>query len=488
MQNSKLIRILKTFSDNEIKSFSKFLSSPFFGCKPYVTNFFNTLKKYHPDYPGSKISKEVLFKKLYPDKPFDDAMLRRIISYLLEYLEDFMIVTELNNHKIKRNELLIEQFNDRQLPEERDEMFITLLKFLDKELEKNPGLINNYTEVVCDKMGYDWLSLEVKTKQATDLKFAAALTDNLLYNFLEGFYQLAANRKRLNYSEETGLDLIVKHTDFPALMLDYKKTKGVIKDAVLIEYFIASIYMRSDSDANYQELKKLVFKKFKEFDHEMSERLFQKMQNFCVVKIHEGKENFRKELFELYDFYFYKSGKKFSKGYVIHPLLFRNTFKSALMESEIKWAEKFLGEFVKYIEPKFRDNFYNFFMSELKFESKEFEESLNFHSKINFDAVIQKFDYRLLQLKLYYELGYYEEAIYAFDSVRKFTRGKHDIPKIQVTFFENSLKYYLKLLNIKVGIDKKTEPEFLLRQLNKEKDIHKKWFEEKIGELTKNDL
>lgn len=409
--------------------------------------------------------------------------MRSLISYLTKYLDDYLVIDYIGKKKFKRNELLLEAYITNQLSNERDELIDSNIKTIKDELSKSIYMISSYANALDFKRGYTHFNLKIKKQQDLIIDYNNAVSDKILYTLFDGFYKSNVNKKKCNFEVETSLDLILKYTDHESLIEEYRKSPSIVRDDILIEYYIASSYMNCNNDKYYPELKKLVFNKLSQLDHEASVVMLQKLQNFCIVKINAGNENYKKELFKTYDFYFFKSGIKFEKEYLLQPLFFRNVIKSAISVSEIKWAEKFLNKFISHIEPKFRKNFYNLFMSELKFEMKEFEESLKFHSMVNIVVLVQKLDYKLLHLKLLYELGYIEEAYYALDAAKHFLRRKSEVPEVQAKHFQNALKYYTLILDLKSGNAKNTSLDYLSRIINNENQIQKKWFLEKLDEL-----
>ena len=85
MHNSKLIRILQAFSPEEVKEFRKFIDSSFFNKEgAYIVRVFDELKKYYPQFENEAIAKEKLFKKIYKDKPYSDALMRKAGSALIK--------------------------------------------------------------------------------------------------------------------------------------------------------------------------------------------------------------------------------------------------------------------------------------------------------------------------------------------------------------------------------------------------------------------
>ena len=80
MKNSKLISLLKSFSENELKEFRKFIDSSFFNKEgKYVLRFYNEVRKHYPDFTNASLERKNLFEKLYPGKSYDDVINRKLI-------------------------------------------------------------------------------------------------------------------------------------------------------------------------------------------------------------------------------------------------------------------------------------------------------------------------------------------------------------------------------------------------------------------------
>ena len=65
MVKSSLIELLKTFSDEEWKSFSLFLQSPYFNRSKSVQQFFTYLSGFRPELDSPKMDKEKAFAAVY---------------------------------------------------------------------------------------------------------------------------------------------------------------------------------------------------------------------------------------------------------------------------------------------------------------------------------------------------------------------------------------------------------------------------------------
>ena len=118
MNRSKLIPILKSFSKDEIREFDKFLDSPFFGCKKFVLNFYREIINYYPEFKDKDIAKDKIFKKLYGEKKYNDALVRRIISDLIRFSEEYMAYKNFRNRKTFRNTCLLNELRVRDLEDQ----------------------------------------------------------------------------------------------------------------------------------------------------------------------------------------------------------------------------------------------------------------------------------------------------------------------------------------------------------------------------------
>ena len=70
--------------------------------------------------------------------------------------------------------------------------------------------------------------------------------------------------------------------------------------------------------------------------------------------------------------------------------------------------------------PEYRENMKNYSYARLYFEKGQFDEALNFLSKVKYDNFALKYDIRVLMLRIYYELHYTEEALSLIDTFRHF--------------------------------------------------------------------
>jgi hypothetical protein len=86
MPKSKIVRLLQTFTKDELKDFEKFLSSPYFSTGRNLQPLFNILKKSYPFFEDRKLSEEKIYKKLFKGKPFGGKKSLHIVKVMLSDL------------------------------------------------------------------------------------------------------------------------------------------------------------------------------------------------------------------------------------------------------------------------------------------------------------------------------------------------------------------------------------------------------------------
>ncbi|MBL0108744.1 MAG: hypothetical protein IPP52_16040 [Ignavibacteria bacterium] len=99
MYKNTLTDLLKTFSLKEIKDFREFLRSSYFNKRRAVTKLYEIISAYHPGYDSDLLTKESIFKKLFPDKIYNDSTLRVLTHYLTELAEKYLVVSKVENDK-----------------------------------------------------------------------------------------------------------------------------------------------------------------------------------------------------------------------------------------------------------------------------------------------------------------------------------------------------------------------------------------------------
>lgn len=120
--SSKFIKILKTFSKEEMKSFEVWLNSPWCNSNKNLIRLLEKIKKYYPEFDnlptgqaGNKLTKERLFKQILPNGKFSDRRMNNILSEAYLAAERFIIFQNLSNDQNLQKDLLSKEQQSRHL-------------------------------------------------------------------------------------------------------------------------------------------------------------------------------------------------------------------------------------------------------------------------------------------------------------------------------------------------------------------------------------
>ena len=112
-KNIKLAEHLGMLSTKEFKSLGKWLQSPWANTNKTLLVFYTFLKKYLPEFESPKLTRENIFKHLYPDKKYNDKWLRNIMSEFNKQVESFLIHQRLEQEKDLKKILLAKKYEQR---------------------------------------------------------------------------------------------------------------------------------------------------------------------------------------------------------------------------------------------------------------------------------------------------------------------------------------------------------------------------------------
>ncbi len=120
------------------------------------------------------------------------------------------------------------------------------------------------------------------------------------------------------------------------------------------------------------------------------------------------------------------------------------------------------------------------------FSLEKFERSLEYINKIKLDYFIYKYDVKNLMLKLYFELGYDEEAISMIHSYRELLRKDVFLTDSRKLRNRNFIKYLRKLIILKIDNNIKDIENIKIDLQNINEIRYKRWLISKVDEIVES--
>jgi hypothetical protein len=485
MHKSKVIQLLKTFSKEEIKEFRDYVNSPLYNRNKAVMKLYEIARKKYPDFTSSFLEKQNLFAKLYPGKPYNDVVMRILISDLLKLAEEYLGFIRFKADHFTSKKFILGELKKRK----QDSLFIKTLKEMQESLNKDSMINNDYFLNLQDMQSIkiDYLiSRDEQTKISDDVQkqggYLIFYAMNMLFNIA---HEMKIQEEVLNV--DYGINFVQKFLESLDIDTFYKyaeENSNKYSEISLIYYYMYKAYITSDeNDEYYFKLKSAVENNFNRFDREEKFNLLIILESICNNKLSRGHSVFYRHLMDIYELMLSHSILGHSEESYIQINLFRNIFFTAVVLKKFDWAEKFVKAYTNRLIPEHRENMIRYSKALLYFENQKYEEALAEITKVNYEFFVFKLDVRVLLLKLYFELNSFEQAYSLIDSFSHFLSNNKDLLSRDKHRFDNFLKYFRQLL--KCCNDKNTESAFFLKKnINEDAAvIGRRWLLEKVSVL-----
>jgi len=455
MNKSKLILLLKSFSNEDSKKFKDFLNSPFFNKNKTVIKFYDALKisineSYEND--ENKNEKEIIYNEIFPGKKYNEQVIKNLTSELLKIVKEYFEISVYRNDKYEKKLNLLKKLAGLKA----DKIYLSELNSFENDLK---GL-----EFYSDRSFHHLFMIEeLKISYHLERNEQPKVIENVMNSgeFLILYFHLHlaktisnlnvnAQTYRVNYEYNIPEEYFIR-TDYSAI-IKYMKDVNFRYSELFEMYFLRVISnIAPFHEENFFKLKELLLKNINSLDRAEVYGLFISLEAFCMRKINEGNLFFIKEIFGIYKIEIEKDFYKFSETSPVTFMKFRNTYLTALRLKEFDWANKFIQKFKSDLIESDKENVLNVAYAMISFENGEFEKTLEYIADISPSQLYMKIDVRNLTIMSYYELGYTESVLSAIDSFRHFLSGNAAISETmkESNFrFINSL-YKLLLVNEK---------------------------------------
>ena len=488
MQNHKLVQILKTFSREEYSEFEKFVSSPFHNNGRNFLAFVKELKKYYPAFDSKNLTKENLFRKLYPNSKVSGSLMNTTLSRVLKMAREYLIYGSYLKREVNSNYDYILQLLYRQLYEPAEKE----LKEYSKMIASYEGISDEFFE---GKMNYEILKVQLGFKtnrsQPTQHPAIKLVEYHIRYNMMRLAYFIHGLRaNEMMFSSAHEKSLILKYLESLNLKSFYEGLKNQKDDDAFNE--ITLIYVLwiltitdSKNETHYHEMKELVLKNINRFHHHEKYNLYQALEAACWYLVAEvDKPKYDREMYEVLR-------SRFENG-ILSPdkksmrlIMYRAFLISFLNHADLQFQQHFVDTCIPMLPEEHRENMYNYTMAYIYFKKGGLNKALEFNSRVNFEMFAFRYDTRILQFEIYYELGYFNEAYSLIDTHKHFITNNKAVSAYYREMNTNFLNFYSDLLKAKEGRKKLNVSAFKDTVSKTNVVFHQKWLLDKAGELSK---
>jgi hypothetical protein len=489
MSKSRLIDILRTFNQSQIKRFGKFLNSPFFNTNQTIIKYYDIIGKYHPDFPEDQLDKKKIFESLYPGKAYNDGAMRNLVSDMVSLAHKFIIHASVTENSLDMELLLLSYFNQNKLDEQFEKKINKTENDFSKSLLNEEELFTSLRLLEREKQ----LFYSVRNRE--NIHSETSFRENLygLYSYLFALFRSAHNalHHKYTFNDNSLYEYINKISaiiNINNLISFFKANKFEYSDILEMYYLSYLSLINLNDDKSFQQFRLSIEKNYRNFSEFALYNLMLIFENCCTFRIQEGRIEFIKKYIDFQKWLDRNNITSTPEKYYYNSLRFINTVAYGCYLKDFDWLEQYIKKYLNRLSPEYQKSIYHLTYAYIDFEKGKFDSSANHLRNVNYDHFLIKLYVRELSLLNYYETGNIESAYLMIDSFHHFLSTNKSVSEIHRKKYSKFLGTYKEVLGLKIGHSEKTVSSLrkdIMKNIRELRPRSSKWLLEKIDDLEK---
>jgi hypothetical protein len=483
MQHSKLIRLFKLLTPQELHKMSRFMQMPFFAIRQEGIELFDYIMKYAPDYEHSDLKRQTVANSLFNHRKRKENALNHAASELFKAIERIIAHLALEQDDISVKINLLQFYESRTNGVLLEKAADALRKQNEKSTTYgdryyyNIFLMNDLSVRLYSNNNYMRMKTINQSMVALDICYAIAK----LHHFLIASSTKIVKREFIDTRE---IDEFLGYLE--------KKETILQNETVQLYYHSVLLNLRRNSAYHYATLKSLLHKHVRLLTPDVIRSMYVNAEGYCIEKMEEDPTYYRLEALSLYE------------ARLEHQLLYINGFISNITFKNIiticvflrlyEKAENFIRDYEHKLQSEFRQSNVAYMRGLIAFSQRKYQLAIDYVSPIPSYANIDfRFEARILLIKAYYELRYYDKMRgdeileSATAALLRLIQESESLPKQTSTLYKNFAMIMKRLLRLVVK--QKFEPinptriAAIRKAINERQTWQKKWLLEKLAQL-----
>jgi hypothetical protein len=409
MQNSSIVRLLNTFSENEMRSLEKYVNSPAHNLRSDVQRLFDYFRKNHK----KKVLPETddLLLKVFTTEKADIKQLHLVKTYLMRVIESWMIQQELEEEKVFQQRLLARAYRRRHL----EEVAGRVLK--EVQDETNNSICKDYAYFDANyKIKIDALYLDEKQSRAKSLDLQTIVNSQdiaFIYEKLKNACTLLSHQAVSREAYDTGL--------LNTVLQWLEEGHPFLENPTLSAYFHAYFATKDENgDFHFSVLKKILTDHAALFSSEERRNVYLLAINFCIKRLNSTQTQYVREVFDLY-----QHGIKhevFLENGLLSRFTFNNITAAGLNLKEYDWVRQFIDKYQFFLSENHREATYHFNIARYYYEIGNRKAAQEHLRQMGYDDALQNMTAKYLLAKIYFETNEFGALDSLLDSISAYAR------------------------------------------------------------------
>ncbi len=468
MHKSKLIRLYSTLTKAEHRQFKKWLQSPLHNKHQGVKQLFAYLFS-RTSLTAEQLQSEQVFAFLYPNKIFNKARLRHVMSFATATLEAFLQYIEYTNDHKNSAIGLLRGLRARNLTKDATR----LAEQLQKEGRQQP-LRDEYYYQWAYQLESELFRLAIAEQQPVQTNLQAVM-DHAAVAFV-----LTLLRHACTVLTHQNLYKTSYTIPFVEAILEYLD-EGHYQHIVAIQLYAACYraFIHPDEGEHYQRLKSHLWEAADTLRHEAFKEIYSLSINYCIRQLNRGQEVYTQEAFELY-MNGLEQGVLLEKGF-LSPIAYKNIVSIGLHLKHFETIAEVLpkGEFL--LQPPYRASYIPYNQAHYYFATQAYDQAVDLLNTLVYYDLFMEIGGKLLLAKIYMAQEQTDLLEAFLSSFAQFIRRKPNLSAAHKESFSNTIRIMQKLIYIHT----KEQQERLLEEINKTAQLpEKRWLLEQVQQAV----
>lgn len=390
MFNSKMIALLEKLDPGERRRFRKWISSPYHNTNPLLSKFYDYIDE-RKGFTERTLKKERVFAYLFGNVPFDDLIMRRLMSEFLHTLEDFLTHEERRESPALKALMRARLYRRRQLPQAAGRHIADAMHYIREQPEHGPHFFLDAYYVQ-----------EERLRQANSRD--AVLNLQEMNDHLGAFFAAETLRNACTAASHRAIYRI----DYQIPYLDAILENCVAgtydhRPVIRLYYLCYQCLTRTDASDAFHALKDMLPRADGWLPQEELRNLTMVAINYCIRRVNTDAPSFMREVFNLY-----QTGLEqgvFMENGEMSKFTYKNIVSAALTLGETAWTEDFITRNAALLPAAYRGDYERFCLAKLRYAQNDHAAALALLHNLSFDDVLLELGARVLLLKIYFENG-----------------------------------------------------------------------------------
>ena len=434
MLRSKLYDVFIALPTSARRDLRQWVKSPFFNTRADVTELYVYMDS-HALRDVTNLKKEVVYKALYGDLPYDDNKMRYIMSFLLRVIEQYLIYQQAVATPEKADLLLSQSYKDLNIEKHFGQSMERLRENLRKS-HTNSSML--FLEYEVEKMNFEFL--DEKKRVSTD-------NMQVILDSLDRYY--VAEKLKVACSALTYQSIFKHEFDVgivtPLLEMIEKREWHKTISAIGAYYYAYRLATEADSETYFFLLKEQLVKLKQVVSKDELLTIYRLAINYAIRRSNNGDESYQRELFELYKDSI-ESGILIENG-ELSAFAYKNVVTIGLRLSEYEYVDKFMQEYRLLLNSEHRKSYYDYCRALWLIALGRYSEGMPILSQINYGDIFLQLNANAALIKVYYEIDEFDALSSLLDSFKQLLHRKKDIIGYHLQNYLNLIRFVTRLLS-----------------------------------------